>query len=167
MVTSASGTSSCLKSTGSENEPITLAEIYNANDWARSVADRYAAPQVSWGRLRSGTAVLRIASWVGAVREAVPALVEAFQHNAEDVAGVIETPSAGRPLAGEVLAITSLTDIQKNTLQVKVTIDDPPDRVKPDMLVQVTDFDQPNGVSGLGKRVSLTQQILLKYAVVF
>ena len=51
---------------------------------------------------------------------------------------LIETPSAGKPLAGEVLAITSLTDIQKNTLQVKVTIDDPPDRVKPDMLVQVT-----------------------------
>ena len=50
----------------------------------------------------------------------------------------IETPSAGKPLAGEVLAITSLTDIQKNTLQVKVTIKDPPDRVKPDMLVQVT-----------------------------
>jgi RND family efflux transporter MFP subunit len=51
---------------------------------------------------------------------------------------LIETPSAGKPLSGEVLAITSLTDIQKNTLQVKVTIDDPPDRVKPDMLVQVT-----------------------------
>jgi RND family efflux transporter MFP subunit len=51
---------------------------------------------------------------------------------------LIETPSAGKPLAGEVLAITSLTDIQKNTLQVKVTIDEPPDRVKPDMLVQVT-----------------------------
>ncbi|MEX2137669.1 MAG: efflux RND transporter periplasmic adaptor subunit [Pirellulales bacterium] len=50
----------------------------------------------------------------------------------------IETPSAGKPLAGEVLAITSITDIQKNTLQVKVTIEDPPDRVKPDMLVQVT-----------------------------
>jgi multidrug efflux pump subunit AcrA (membrane-fusion protein) len=50
----------------------------------------------------------------------------------------IETPSAGKPLTGEVLAITSLTDIQKNTLQVKVTIDSPPDRVKPEMLVQVT-----------------------------
>jgi hypothetical protein len=37
-----------------------------------------------------------------------------------------------------VLSITSITSIEKNTLQVKVTIDDPPDRVKPDMLVQVT-----------------------------
>ena len=36
-----------------------------------------------------------------------------------------------------------------------------------DVLVQVTDFNQPNGISGLGKRVSLTQQILLKYTVVF
>jgi RND family efflux transporter MFP subunit len=50
----------------------------------------------------------------------------------------IETPAAGKSLSGEVLAITSITDISKNTLQVKVTIEDPPDRVKPDMLVQVT-----------------------------
>lgn len=33
--------------------------------------------------------------------------------------------------------------------------------------VQITDNDAPNGVSGLGKRVSLTQQLLLKYNVVF
>lgn len=36
-----------------------------------------------------------------------------------------------------------------------------------DVLVQITDFDAPNGVSGLGRRMSLTQQLLLKYAVVF
>jgi HlyD family secretion protein len=50
----------------------------------------------------------------------------------------IETPAAGKPLVGEVLAITSLTKIEKNTLDVKLTIDEPPDRVKPDMLVSVT-----------------------------
>jgi HlyD family secretion protein len=50
----------------------------------------------------------------------------------------IDTPAAGKQLSGEVLAITSLADIQTNSLQVKVTIDDPPDRVKPEMLVSVT-----------------------------
>jgi multidrug efflux pump subunit AcrA (membrane-fusion protein) len=50
----------------------------------------------------------------------------------------IETPSAGTPLDGEVISITGLTDIQKNTLQVKVSIEDPPVTVKPEMLVQVT-----------------------------
>lgn len=36
-----------------------------------------------------------------------------------------------------------------------------------DILVQITDYDAPNGVSGLGRRLSLTQQLLLKYAVTF
>ncbi len=49
----------------------------------------------------------------------------------------IETPSAGKPLDGEVVSITS-TDIAKNTLQVKVSIESPPATVKPEMLVQVT-----------------------------
>jgi RND family efflux transporter MFP subunit len=49
-----------------------------------------------------------------------------------------DTPAAGKQLTGEVLAITSLADVQTNSLQVKVTIEDPPDRVKPEMLVSVT-----------------------------
>lgn len=36
-----------------------------------------------------------------------------------------------------------------------------------DVLVQITDYNAPNGVSGLGKRVGVTQQFLLKYSVVF
>ncbi len=36
-----------------------------------------------------------------------------------------------------------------------------------DVFVQITDFDAPGGVSGLGRRVNLTQQFLLKYNVVF
>lgn len=36
-----------------------------------------------------------------------------------------------------------------------------------DVRVQITDYDFPNGVSGLGKRVSFTQQLLIKYAIVF
>lgn len=36
-----------------------------------------------------------------------------------------------------------------------------------DMLMQITDFDAPGGVRGLGNRVSLTQQILLTYTRAF
>lgn len=36
-----------------------------------------------------------------------------------------------------------------------------------DMLMQITDYDAPGGVSGLGKRVSVTQQLLLTYARTF
>lgn len=35
------------------------------------------------------------------------------------------------------------------------------------ILVQITDYSKPNGVDGLGKRVSMTQQLLLKYNIVF
>ena len=62
----------------------------------------------------------------------------------EDVAQVqpgqpvlITTAASGKPLQGKVLVLTSSADIQKNTLQVKVSIDDPPAVIKPEMLVQV------------------------------
>jgi multidrug efflux pump subunit AcrA (membrane-fusion protein) len=50
----------------------------------------------------------------------------------------IATPAVRQPLLGHVIATTSFTDIQKNTVQVKVSIDDPPEVLKPDMLVEVT-----------------------------
>jgi HlyD family secretion protein len=50
----------------------------------------------------------------------------------------IETAAVKGALPGEVIATTSFTDIQKNTLQVKVRIDDPPAVLKPEMLVQCT-----------------------------
>jgi RND family efflux transporter MFP subunit len=51
----------------------------------------------------------------------------------------IDSPAVpGRGVEGEVLFATSIADIQKNTLQVKVAIKDPPPVLKPDMLVQVT-----------------------------
>jgi RND family efflux transporter MFP subunit len=51
----------------------------------------------------------------------------------------IDSPALpGRPVDGEALFATSIADIQKNTLQVKVAIKDPPPVLKPDMLVQVT-----------------------------
>jgi HlyD family secretion protein len=63
----------------------------------------------------------------------------------EDVAQIqvgqpvqITTAAAKEPLAGKVLAMTSQADIQKNTLQIKVTMDQPSDVVRPEMLAQVT-----------------------------
>jgi multidrug efflux pump subunit AcrA (membrane-fusion protein) len=51
----------------------------------------------------------------------------------------VETPAApGGPLSGEVLFLTATTDIQKNTLQVKVALTNPPPTLRPDMLVQAT-----------------------------
>jgi HlyD family secretion protein len=51
---------------------------------------------------------------------------------------LIESPALRKPLNGRVLFPTSFADIQKNTLSVKVVIDDPPEVMKPDMLVDVT-----------------------------
>lgn len=50
----------------------------------------------------------------------------------------IESPAVAEPLMGTVLFVSSLADIQKNTLQVKVAIDSPPPVFKPEMLVDVT-----------------------------
>jgi len=51
---------------------------------------------------------------------------------------VIESPAVAEPLSGEVLYLTSRADIQKNTLAVKVSLDEPPTVLKPEMLVDVT-----------------------------
>jgi RND family efflux transporter MFP subunit len=50
----------------------------------------------------------------------------------------IDNPALKSPVTGTVLFISSQADIQKNTLQVKVAIADPPPVFKPDMLVDVT-----------------------------
>jgi len=49
----------------------------------------------------------------------------------------INNPALSSPLTGEVLFISSEADIQKNTLQVKVNIPNPPPVFKPEMLVDV------------------------------
>lgn len=50
----------------------------------------------------------------------------------------IDNPALSSPLTGTVLFVSSEADIQKNTLQVKVEIPDPPPVFKPEMLVDVT-----------------------------
>ncbi|MCP4784122.1 MAG: HlyD family efflux transporter periplasmic adaptor subunit [Fuerstiella sp.] len=54
----------------------------------------------------------------------------------------IDNPALSSPLTGKVLFVSSEADIQKNTLQVKVEIPDPPQVFKPEMLVDVTFLSQ-------------------------
>jgi RND family efflux transporter MFP subunit len=49
----------------------------------------------------------------------------------------IRNPALASPIAGRVLFISSVANIQKNTLQVKVAIDSPASVLKPEMLVDV------------------------------
>ncbi len=50
----------------------------------------------------------------------------------------IENAALPAPITGHVLFVSSEADIQKNTLQVKVAIPDPPAMCKPEMLMDVT-----------------------------
>lgn len=50
----------------------------------------------------------------------------------------IVTALSKEPIAGTVLMPTSSANIQKNTLEVKVAITDPPSSIRPEMLVTVT-----------------------------
>ncbi len=54
----------------------------------------------------------------------------------------IDNPALAQPISGRVLFISSEADIQKNTLQVKVEIQSPPEFFKPEMLVDVTFLSQ-------------------------
>lgn len=51
---------------------------------------------------------------------------------------LVESPAVAQPLHGEVLFLTGFANIQKNTLEVKVALHDPPPVLKPEMLVDVT-----------------------------
>ena len=50
----------------------------------------------------------------------------------------INNPALNASLVGRVLFVSSMADIQKNTLEVKVEIQDPPAVFKPDMQVDIT-----------------------------
>lgn len=50
----------------------------------------------------------------------------------------IDNPALPSPIVGQVLFISSEADIQKNTLEVKVELPEPPEVFKPEMLVDVT-----------------------------
>lgn len=50
----------------------------------------------------------------------------------------VETASSSGPIKGQVLQATSSANIQKNTLEVKIELLDPPSTVSPNMLVTAT-----------------------------
>lgn len=56
----------------------------------------------------------------------------------------IETAALSAPITGKTLSVTTRADIQKNTLQIKVGIDNPPDVIKPEMLAKVTFLAPPS-----------------------
>jgi len=64
--------------------------------------------------------------------------LEDVPHLAEGQPVALRTAALEKPLDGRVLQVTSITDIQKNTLQVKIEIPDPPAVLKPEMLVEAT-----------------------------
>ncbi|MFN0017588.1 MAG: efflux RND transporter periplasmic adaptor subunit [Pirellulaceae bacterium] len=77
----------------------------------------------------------------------------------------IETPAVKTPIAGKVITATSIADIQKNTLQIKVAIDKPPSVIKPDMLVQVTflappEAAKPKGEGGAALRIAAPSALI-------
>lgn len=69
----------------------------------------------------------------------------------------IENPALSSPLTGNVLFISSEADIQKNTLQVKVDIPNPPEVFKPEMLVDVTFLEPPR----LEQKTATTKELKL------
>lgn len=76
----------------------------------------------------------------------------------------IETASVKTPLMGFVLQPTSIANIQKNTLEVKVAIQDPPETVRPEMLVSATFLTpqtaEPNKSSTPPERLLIPKQLV-------
>ena len=58
----------------------------------------------------------------------------------------IESAALPGAIDGRVISVTTLADIQKNTLQVKVAIANPPEVIKPEMLSKVTFLAPPSPV---------------------
>jgi RND family efflux transporter MFP subunit len=72
----------------------------------------------------------------------------------------IETASAEKAITGTVLAPTSSANIQKNTLEVKVALDDPPPTIRPEMLVTAT-FIAPPQASWDGQESENDERLLI------
>ena len=76
----------------------------------------------------------------------------------------IENPALSSPLLGKVLFISSEADIQKNTLEVKVAIADPPPMFKPEMLVDVT-FLAPQQAAQAAEMIQETRLYVLQQLI--
>jgi len=76
----------------------------------------------------------------------------------------IETAVVKGRLAGQVLQITSQANIQKNTLEVKVSLTSPPAEVRPEMLVTATFLaptsPEPDPESGTSERMLVPRKLV-------
>src|SRR5690606_19427044 len=70
------------------------------------------------------------------VRVDVP-LADAAKISVGQQAQIVVEVLSDRTFSGTVTRITNLADIQKNTLEVKVALDNPAPELKPDMLARV------------------------------
>jgi hypothetical protein len=77
----------------------------------------------------------------------------------------IETASASGPIEGEVLMVTSSANIQKNTLEVKVAVKNPPPTIRPEMLVQAT-FLAPEKPGSEAEATEEQQRLLIPRSLV-
>lgn len=77
---------------------------------------------------------------------------------------MISSPALDEPLQGEALFLNSQADIQKNTLEVKVAVNNPPTMLKPEMLVDATFLAPERAASqpeaGKVMRVFVPQQLI-------
>jgi len=79
---------------------------------------------------------------------------------------LVRTASSQKPLQGRVLQQTSSANIQKNTLEVKVELLDPPPTVGPEMLVTATFMAPPTIATGTAPVETASQQILIPQQLV-
>lgn len=73
----------------------------------------------------------------------------------------IVTASVKTPLEGVVLQATSIANIQKNTLEVKVPIKNPPATIRPEMLVTAT-FLAPAKSTSNSEQKSASERIMIR-----
>jgi RND family efflux transporter MFP subunit len=73
---------------------------------------------------------------------------------------VATAAAPGRTIGGRVLLPTAQADIQKNTLSVKVALDDPPGVLRPEMLARVT-FLAPPRPAGAAAAAQDRQRLLI------
>jgi hypothetical protein len=77
----------------------------------------------------------------------------------------IETPAFKGVLQGRVLLPTSVASVQKNTLEVKVELLNPPETVSPEMLVKVS-FLAPEDPNADSSEITQTDQMFVPDSLV-
>ncbi|MBX3419909.1 MAG: efflux RND transporter periplasmic adaptor subunit [Pirellulaceae bacterium] len=76
----------------------------------------------------------------------------------------IRTPSASGKIVGRVLQLTSSANVQRNTLEVKVALIDPPETVSPEMLVAASflapEQETPSDTTEVNEAIFVPSQIV-------